>query len=85
MSSGWGVEGQAVLEAIAACDRLALKLDDLIAQHAHAASVARLDWTGPHHDTFEWRFAAAQRRLEASRRWVLRLRHEAEARAAVPR
>ena len=68
----------AVVNAIAACNRLAVRLTELMAQHEHAASVARPDWTGPHHETFEARFAAAQRDLEAGRMWVLRVRHEAE-------
>jgi len=82
MSFPLGVEGHAVIEAIVACDRLALRLTHLIAQHEHAASVARPDWTGPHHDTFEGRFAAVQRNLEVGRRWVLAVRHEAETRLA---
>jgi hypothetical protein len=82
MSFPLGFQGHAAVEAIVACDRLALKLTDFIAQHAHAASVARPGWTGPHHDAFEERFAAVQSALGAGVVWVLRVRHEAEARLA---
>ena len=74
------LEQQAVLCGIDACERLAVRLADLIAQHEHAASMARADWTGPHHDTFEERVAALRHDLEAGRTWVVRLRHEAELR-----
>ena len=77
MSVFLGLEAQAAIEAIAACDRLAPKLLDLMAQHDHAAAVARPDWTGPHHDTFEERFASVQRRLSPGGYWVLQVRHEA--------
>jgi hypothetical protein len=83
MSVSVGLEEHAAIEAIVACNRLALKLTNLVAQHEHAASVPRPDWTGPHHDTFEGRFAAVQRNLEAGRLWVLGVRQEAEARLAV--
>lgn len=76
------MEELAVVNAIAACDRLVLRLIELMAQHEHAASVARPDWTGPHHETFEVRVAAAQRNLETGRTWVLRVRHEAETKLA---
>lgn len=82
MSSSLGFEGRAVVGAIVACDRLVLKLTHLIAQHEHAASAARPDWAGPHHDRFEGRFAAVQCNLEVGRTWVLRVRNEAEARLA---
>lgn len=83
MSFPLGLEGRAAIEAIDACDRLAPKLLELIAQHDHAASVARPDWTGPHHDSFEERFASVQRALGDGRTWVLHVRHEAEVRLAI--
>jgi hypothetical protein len=73
---------RAALEAIDACDRLAPKLLDLMAHHEHAASVARVDWSGPHHDTFEERFSTVQRALADGSSWVLHVRHEAEAKLA---
>lgn len=75
MSSG---DCQAVLEAIHGCDWLAAKLSDLVVRHEQAAAIARREWTGPHHDTFEERFASVQRELEAGRVWVFSVRHEAE-------
>lgn len=83
MSFPLSLEGRAAAEAIVACDRLGPKLTEVIAQHEHAATVARPDWTGPHHDAFEQRFAAVQSELAAGRVWVLRVRHEAELRLAV--
>ena len=73
---------QAALEAIDACDVLGPKLLDLMAQHDHAASVARPDWSGPHHDTFENRFTSVQRALADGNSWVLHVRHQAEAKLA---
>lgn len=77
MSVFLGVEGHAAVEAIAACDRLASRLLDLVAQHDHAASCARPDWSGPHRDTFEERFADVQRALINGGFWVLKVRHAA--------
>jgi hypothetical protein len=71
-------EEQAALEAIYACEWLASKLADLVVRHEQAAAIARREWSGPHHDTFEERFTAVQRELDAGRVWVLRVRHEAE-------
>jgi hypothetical protein len=71
-------EIRAALEAIYACDWLAPKLSELIARHEHAAAIARPEWAGPHHDTFEERFALVQRELEAGRVWVFHVRREAE-------
>jgi hypothetical protein len=80
MSSGF--EWQAASDAVAACDRLAPKLRELAEQHAHAANQARADWTGPHHASFEDRFAAAQRALDAGMTWVSQVRQGAAARLA---
>jgi hypothetical protein len=80
MSVGLDLEGRAALAAIDACNRLAPKLLEVMAQHQHAAGVARPDWTGPHHDVFEDRYASVQRALDGGRTWVLQLRHEAEGR-----
>src|SRR5258708_2132484 len=82
MSFSLGLEGQSAVEAIAACDRLAARLLELIAQHDHAASVARPDWTGPHRDTFEQRFAGVQRTLIDGGFWVLHVRHDLASRLA---
>jgi hypothetical protein len=82
MSVSLAAQRHAVIEAIAACDRLAPQLVDLVDQHAHAADIARPDWTGPHRDTFEDRYAAAQRALLAGVSWVLQVRHEAVTRLA---
>jgi hypothetical protein len=82
MSFSLGVEGRAAIEAIAACDRVAPRLLDLIAQHDHAATVARSDWCGPHRDTFEQRFAAVQGALVDGGFWVLHVRHAAATRLA---
>jgi len=68
------------LEVIDACDRLLPRLFEVIAQHEHAAAVARLDWSGPHHETFEERFVAVQRALGRGCTWVWRVRHDAMAR-----
>lgn len=76
MSLSVGLEGRAAIEAIDACDRLAPKLLELIAQHDHAASVARPDWTGPHHDTFEERFTSVRGALTDGEAWVVRKRRE---------
>jgi hypothetical protein len=73
---------RAIVLAIVACDRLVLRLGDVIAQHEHAAGVARPDWSGPHRETFEDRVAALRRDLEAGRMWAWRARHEAEIRLA---
>ena len=85
MSVPLAVRTQVTLEAIHACDRLAPKLLELIGQHEHAASIARPDWCGPHRDTFEDRFASAQRELAEGERWVLQIRHEAVVRLAMLR
>jgi hypothetical protein len=69
---------RAALEAIYACDWLAPKVADLVARHDHVVAIARREWAGPHHDTFEERFAAVQGELEAGRVWVFQIRHEAE-------
>ncbi|MEY2420898.1 MAG: hypothetical protein QOI95_965 [Acidimicrobiaceae bacterium] len=82
MSFPLGVEGQAAIEAIAACDRLAPKLLELLAQHDHAATMARPDWSGPHRDAFEARFAGVERALIAGGYWVLQVRHAAVTRLA---
>jgi hypothetical protein len=71
-----------IVLAIVACDRLALRIGDVIAQHDHAAGVARPDWSGPHREAFEERVAALLRDLEGGRMWVLRARHEADIRLA---
>jgi hypothetical protein len=78
MSLSTGAAWQAVMEGIAACNRLAPKLLDLVAEHDHAAAVARPDWSGPHHDTFEDRFMSVQQALLAGAAWVLQVRHELE-------
>ena len=85
MSGSLAVRTQVTLEAIDACDRLAPTLLELIAQHEHAASIARPDWSGPHRDTFDERFASAQRALAEGQKWVLHVRHDAEARLAMLR
>ena len=77
MSSPGGLEVRAALEVIDACDRLLPRLLDVIAQHEHAAAVARADWRGPHHETFEARFASVQRALGDGCARVLRIRHRA--------
>ncbi|MEY2430316.1 MAG: hypothetical protein QOC92_41 [Acidimicrobiaceae bacterium] len=71
-------EVRAALEAIHACDWLAPKLTELVARHEHAAAIARQEWAGPHHDTFEERFTAVQGDLNAGRVWVFQVRREAE-------
>jgi hypothetical protein len=76
------MEGQGAIEAIAACDRVAPRLLDLIARHEHAAESARPDWHGPHRDTFEERFAGVQRALIEGGFWVLQVRHAAATRLA---
>lgn len=82
MSLALGREGQAAIDAIAACDRLAPTLLDVIAHHDHAADLARPDWRGPHRDTFEERFAGVQRALVNGGFWVLQVRHAAVTRLA---
>jgi hypothetical protein len=65
-------------EVIWACDRLASRLLEVAARHEFAAAIARTEWSGPHRDTFDERFAALQRELEDGRAWVSRVRREAE-------
>jgi hypothetical protein len=77
MSFPLGVEGHAAVEAIAACDRLAPKLLELLEQHDHASTLARPDWAGPHRDAFEERVVGVQRALVAGGHWVLQVRHDA--------
>ncbi|MEY2453918.1 MAG: hypothetical protein QOD92_3492 [Acidimicrobiaceae bacterium] len=76
------MEGQRALEVIAACDRLAPKLVELVEQHGHAADTARPDWAGPHRATFDARHAVVQRALLAGGYWVLQVRHDAMTRLA---
>jgi len=75
-------EERVIALAILACDRLILRLGDVIAEHEHAAGVARPEWSGPHRDAFDDRVAALHRDLDAGRTWALRTRHEAELRLA---
>jgi hypothetical protein len=51
---------------------------ELAARHDFAAAIARTEWSGPHRDSFEERFAALQRELADGRAWVFRVRREAE-------
>jgi hypothetical protein len=53
----------AAAEAIAACERLSAQLPHLAAWLDHAASTTRVDWTGPHRDTFDYRVASIERAL----------------------
>ena len=80
MSVPGSLEARIALEVIDACDRLLPRLFDVIAQHEHAAAVARPDWSGPHHEAFEERFVAVQRALGQGCTWVVRVRHDAVAR-----
>jgi hypothetical protein len=75
MSLSLGMEGQTAADVIAACDRLSGRLPELMAELEQGASIAREDWSGPHRDTFEDRYACAVRALIAGGYWVMRLRH----------
>jgi hypothetical protein len=46
--------------AIEACERMQSVLHGFAESHAHAANLARPDWSGPHRDSFEQSFAALQ-------------------------
>jgi hypothetical protein len=53
----------AAAEAIAACERLSAQLPHLASWLDHAAAATRVDWTGPHRDTFDNRVASVERAL----------------------
>ena len=82
MSAALAEDRSAALEAVAACERLAPRLIELVEHHAHAADGARPEWAGPHRDTFEERHHAVQRALLAGESWVLQVRHDALKRLA---
>jgi hypothetical protein len=70
----------ATVEAVVACERLAIRLAELAAWLDQAASMARADWAGPHRDTFDVRVAGIGRALldAADTLNVLRLRVESQ-------
>ena len=70
MSLGLGLDGRRAVDALDACDRLRQQILDAIAQHEHAATMARPDWEGPHREQFDDRFAGVQSQLRACEDWV---------------
>ncbi|MEY2455643.1 MAG: hypothetical protein QOK06_737 [Acidimicrobiaceae bacterium] len=53
----------AAVLAADACERMRWALLGFADSHEHAADLARLDWCGPHRDSFEVSFAAIQGEL----------------------
>jgi hypothetical protein len=53
----------AAIEAVFACERLAVQLAELAAWLDHTAAVVRADWVGPHRDTFDRRVAGIRSAL----------------------
>ena len=49
--------------AVDACERMQSALIGFAGSHEHAANIARVDWSGPHRDSFEMSFAAIQAEL----------------------
>jgi hypothetical protein len=54
---------RAAVVAMDACERMRSVLEGFADSHAHAANLARPDWSGPHRDSFEDSFAAIQAEL----------------------
>ncbi len=82
-----GAELLAAAEALVACQRLAAQLPHLAAWLDHAASRARVDWTGSHRESFDHRVTSIERALlEASATLnVLHARIDAQVQVAPPR
>src|SRR5262245_57963773 len=76
MSFWDGVQERALLDALDACDRLAPRLLDMLGRHEHAASLARVDWDGPHHERLEDEVLVVRHTLIDGQVWVRHLRHE---------
>ena len=68
--------------AVDACERMRAALLGFADSHEHAANIARLDWTGPHRESFETSFAAIQVELERQAAAMARLASAIEEAAA---
>ena len=76
---------EAAVVAVDACERMRAALLGFADSHEHAASIARIDWSGPHRDSFETSFAAIQAELVRQAAAMARLASAIEeAAAAMP-
>jgi hypothetical protein len=72
----------AAMMAVDACERMRAALLGFADSHEHAANIARLDWSGPHRDSFEVSFAEIQAELVRQAAAMARLASAIEEAAA---
>ena len=70
------------MRAVDACERMRAALLGFADSHEHAAAIARLDWSGPHRDSFEVSFAEIQAELVRQAAAMARLASAIEEAAA---